>query len=188
MSDRIQFRAILQAVDGPLKGQLCQVIKPLEDGGVDCFCRAFDGTPTLFKIPASDIAHWRSTGGVALLGPKVEQVASSPLPQTSAPPPLNPEELLEPLPPEVKAQPMKADALRPPTPKSVKPPKSKPGPYTGPKVPCVFKVKNALGDEAEITLNVRADWSPERYNGPAIMMATKVIQPVKPYSVQWSRK
>lgn len=179
-----QFRAILQAVDGPLKGQLCQVIKPLDDGGVDCFCRAFDGTPTLFKIPASDIAHWRWTGGVALLGPKVEQMASTPSPQPSAPPPLNPEELLEPLPPEVKAQPMSGESSK----KKAK--DRSPAKPDTPKFLYTFTVKNALGDQAEVDMKVREDLKPSFYNAGAIMksITTKKIPNTKPFTVMGYRK
>ncbi len=132
------FRAILQAVDGSLKGQIAQVLKVLDDGSIECFCRAFDGTPTLFKIPASDIEQWRATGGVAVIGPRAEQAASLPPPAPVATAPLNPEDLLEPLPPTVKATPM--NEVQPaPNPlvknKGGRPRGSKEPPYTGPKAP-----------------------------------------------------
>src|SRR6266851_403052 len=111
----MHFRAILQAVAGPHKGLLAQVLA-VEGDGIAVLSRSFDGTPSFFKIPTGELDTWRNTGGIALLGPKPKD-QSGPAP-AQPPPPLNPQDLLEPLPPEIKAEPMlpKANPL-PPMPK-----------------------------------------------------------------------
>lgn len=183
---QVQFRDILQAVSGKYKGVLCQVLS-VSDGGVDVLSLSFDGSQYLIRIPSSELDSWRKTGGLAVLGPKPNSIVGtaalgpgtgvtpSPVTQPAVPPPLNPEELLQPLPPDVKIQPMN----EPPKKKE----KSKAQPYTGALVPWIFKVTNGAGDVAEVTLKVRADKKTSQYNGAAIIQATKVIPPTKPFMV-----
>lgn len=124
----INFRDILQAVDGDRKGLLAQVVS-VNNGEVELLSRSLEGVPTNFTISKDDLAHWKPTGGKALVGPKpkifepeseveshpsasegsVEQAtATDAAPAQSASEPINVEELLEPLPPDVKAVPMTA--------------------------------------------------------------------------------
>ena len=179
----MQFRAILQAVAGTHKGLLVQILA-VENDGVAVLSRAFDGTPSFFKIPLGDLDSWRNTGGTALVGPKpqAEQSASAP---ALPPPPLDPHELLEPLPPEVKAEPMLPKAVPLPPekmPKKVKPAPRPPRPPAA-RVPHMYTVQNAVGDEAVIPINVRTDDRPERLTGVAFTRAMKVIPNVKPFTL-----
>ena len=92
---------------------------------------------------------------------------------------------MEPLPADVPIVPMNAEPepAPPPPQKKRNAPKPKPEPYTGPTTPYVFKVKNALGAETEVVVNVRADKRPESYNGVAVTMAGRLIHNVKPFVV-----
>lgn len=184
MNEKLPVRSVIQFSAGPKRGLFAQIIS--EDG--KCLSRDMDGSQYAFNPGPEDTFVF--TGGQAALGPKLD-VAFQPSP--SLPPALNPAELLEPLPPEVKAQPMNAN---PETPtkriqkmtRELSNPKPKPEPYTGPKVPYVFIVKNALGDVAEVTADVRTDKTPSMYKGTAIIKATKIIPEAKPYQVEWRPK
>jgi hypothetical protein len=198
-----QFRDILQAVAGTHKGLIVQVVAVGDDGSADCLAKSFDGTPNFFKIPASDIGSWVRTGGMAALGPKPKGQTESPTPQL--PPPLNPQELLEPLPPEVKAQPLQPEEEEPPPvmrkPEKYIPPKRRritptaanpfPKPPPQPRAPgrlYIARVQNALGNEAEVEVNVRGG-DPNRHNGIASMRAAQFIPNVKPMKVlNWKPK
>lgn len=180
MNEKLPLRSVIQFSSGPKKGLLCQVISG--DGKV--LARDMDGSQYAFNPGPEDTFVF--TGGLAALGPKLD----APLqPSPALPPPLNTADLLEPLPPEVKAKPMNstnAERIKPP--KQKPEPKPKPEPYTGPKLPYVFRVDNALGDSAEVTIKVRSDLQPSNYKGAAIIMATKIIPPSKPYQVVWRIK
>ena len=173
-------RDVVQFSAGKMKGMFAQVISA--DG--KCLSRDMDGTTHQFELHPDEQFILI---GVAALGPRAEQAASLSAPAPAALPPINPEELLQPLPPTVKATPMN-EPRPPPPPKKIRPIKPPPAPYTGPKVPYVFTVTNALDEKTEVEIQVRADKKPNRYNGRAIMDALNDIKPIKPYRVEHRAK
>lgn len=177
-------RDVIQFQSGPKKGMFAQIISA--DG--KCLTRDMDGSQYAFNPGPEDTFI---VVGVAALGPKVDELPGS-LPAVP-PTPEEIQKLLEPLPPEVKAVPMETFPREAPAPQHliegrrrvsrIKPPKPKAEPYNGAMLPYIFRVKNGLGDEAEVEIAIRADWKPSRYTGPAIMRATKLIPAAKPYQV-----
>lgn len=171
----INPRSVLQFATGDRKGLLCQVLA-VEGDTLQCLCRDFDGRTHFFNASAGD--DFRVIGNAAL-GPKPKEPGPEP------PPPLNPMELLEPLPPEIKVEPLlpKAPPPLPPERRYV-PQKAKPAPRPPvPKVPHLFTVQNALGDEVVVPINVRVDDKPERCKGAAFMRAAKMIPNEKPFTL-----
>ena len=49
-------------------------------------------------------------------------------------------------------------------------------------------MKNATGEQTEVTLNVPVGAKPTSRNGAAIMVASKQIPNVKPFTVDWRVK
>lgn len=176
MNEKPTVRTVVQFNSGRLKGLLAQIIS--EDG--KCLTRDMDGSQYAFHPGPEDT--FTLTGGYAALGPKTDAAPVSP----ALPPALNPADLLEPLPPTVKAVPMNEEPKKAPS--RIKPVKPKPAPYTGVKLPYVFNVINSLGDAAEVNIHVRADKQPDSYKGTAVIMASKIIPPSKPYQVSWRLK
>lgn len=186
VKDAIQF------LNGPKRGLLAQVVAISDGGKAKCLSRDMDGTPHFFELSDADQFTFV---GIVPLGPKPNVAAEVVEQKPALPPPLNTEELLEPLPPEVKVQPLNAEEPPPVLPKA-KP--YKPGhrpirptvanPFRKPrpdvqKRPFVATVKNALGEETQVTVNVRIDDNPSRYTGAAFMRAGKTIQNVKPFTL-----
>src|SRR5436190_237889 len=52
----------------------------------------------------------------------------------------------------------------------------------------IATVKNATGEQTEVTLNVPVGAKPTSRNGAAIMVASKQIPNVKPFTVDWRVK
>ena|SRR5436190_9725843 len=166
MTTTLKPRAVIQFSAGPMKGMFAQVLS--EPG--KCLSRDMDGTVHTFEIKPDDSFV---VCGTAALGPKVpEQTAAQPSP----PPPLNPMELLEPLPTDVKATPMN------------EPKKKYSLPPDAPKKAYIATVKNATGEQTEVALNVPVGAKPTSRNGAAIMVASKQIPNVKPFTVDWRVK
>ena len=196
-------RDVIQIIDGPLRGLLAQVVE-VEVDQIKCLSRDFDGTPRFFSV--KDTGSFRLVGQ-AVLGPKSKDGSPAQAEATpSAPPAIDPQELLEPLPPEIKAVPMNqkaADAYLPPAPpplpptykkghRRIKKSRANPNPAPRPQVlrrPFIATVRNALGQEAAVEIGVRVDDDPTRHNGIAMMLASKKIQNLKPMTVTgWKLK
>jgi hypothetical protein len=189
VKDAIQF------LNGPKRGLLAQVVAVADGGKAKCLSRDMDGTPHFFELSDADQFTFV---GVVPLGPKPNAAAEVAEQKPALPPPLDPQELLEPLPPEVKVQPINPEPEEPP-PVLLKPKPYKPGhrsirptaanPFRKPprpevqKRPFIATVKNALDEQAEVTVNVRLDDDPNRHKGVAFMRAGKVIQNVKPFTL-----
>jgi hypothetical protein len=178
IKDAIQF------LNGPKRGLLAQVVAVADGGKAKCLSRDMDGTPHFFDLSDADQFSFI---GVVPLGPKPNAAAEVVEQKPALPPPLNPQELLEPLPPEVKVQPLNAEPEEPPPalPKAkpydpklrrIRPPRP-----DVQKRPFIATVKNALGEEAQVTVNVRLDDDPNRHKGVAFMRAGKLIQNIKPF-------
>jgi len=187
-TNQLQPRSVVQFNQGQKKGLFAQVIEI--DGELKFLCRDWDGSQRIFEGRTPDDSFF--VVGTAALGPGIVAPRGLVEPMSTVPPPLNPEELLAPLPPEVKAQPMAAavDLTPPPKPKKKRPgsgfKKIVPG---TPKIAYIARVKNAIGDEAEVTVMIAEGFKPTTYNGPASLQARKVIPDIKPFTVmEWRRK
>jgi hypothetical protein len=189
-----QPKDVIQIVDGDLRGLFAQVVE-VEAGNTGCLCRDFDGTPRFFSV--KDSATYRLIG-IAALGPRMNgQLSTQPEPVPALPPPINPREFLEPLPKDVKAVPMSDEQLpKVPPPLTTSEQKNKEGARKRvaginalPKATYIATVRNAVGDEAKVTVNGREGKKPESYTGIAILLAGNVIPRKNPMTVtEWKLK
>lgn len=186
------FRDVIQAVSGPKKGLIAQVLATTEDGKIQCFHRDFHGTPNFFTI-TNDDGSWRKLGGVALIGPAPATVKPDPMPEPSLPPPLDPQELLEPLPPGTPVVPMNQEQV--PLPLSEIEPEPAPPATTrrtkllarvlAPKFPMRLLIRNGLGEETVITIQTPTPDAPaSRFRGIARIRAKHLIKDVGPWTVE----
>jgi len=194
MSDsnpQAQPRSIIQFMDGERKGLIAQIIA-VEGDTLKCLHRDFGGQTNFFDVR---LGSGYIVCGAAALGPKAGHTEP---PAPELPPPLNPQELLEPLPSDVKVQPLNAEPEEPskvvpppakpykPGHRTIRPSAANPFPEPRPEVPrrpFIATVKNGLGDQTEVTVNVRIDDDPNRHKGVVFMRAGKLIPNVKPFTL-----